>query len=1019
MVAGTHAQLAQQQIELDVEQIFDGGLFVDADVEIVNGRVLIKDAVKKDGKAAEPDPAGDQILELTDGSQLHGKLVTLSKNEVVWQRADAKDPLIFAPPDVKRILLNPTPAAAEKKANATLKLQGSDWLVGELLEMNDGKFQMRIGTDSKIEIERAKTDWLVLTPPDLLPPDTYDGPVGPMGLAGWDTAAETGGAWDYADGALVSKGTTPISRLFDALPDKVDIQFTAGDGGTNNRGLTLWLQPGARTRGYAKGSCYLRFQAGNVTANAFNGEQMKNFSANIEEARDDKKITRYRLLHDRKEGRLIININGKQVADWDLPEIKEPAVGSTFSWQPSYYSSNMAWTLSNLRIQPWDGNPVPDATEEEKGKDLLKAPTTERKAGELQEITADVVKFSGAEVARKESLFLRLAPPGDAEPPVGGVARVWLASRGEFDVSGIGFREGVLKVRTSFGGDLSLPSTTVRAIEFPHKPAIAPAAALAEGGDTIIFKNGDQLRGTLVAASHDKPLLWKPIKGDKPVEFASDRLAGVLLAARKDAPEVGGGAAACFHNGDWVSGTMLGLDKDSLHLGSPLSADLRITRSALRTLYFAPVKDDGSTSEVPVWDGASQRDKWTRGATVPGYWGGDQRRKDDKKISPWRYLDGAFTLLSASNRNGYNNGPNLGRTFDTLPDKVEVGFDISTTKGSASYAIQLFFDENKPGLMVQGGWDSAYLYDMSPRKNGGAFNQPQQIDFGDKVGSDGNKRSFRFLGDRDTGRLWMYVNGHLVGQLNRKSGTENPKTGRGIAIIPQPMLSRVTISNLWVAPWSGALPESPKSTKDSEAAAPKEANAGKDAKEDESVKQGSVPKDAVAAAIAEKADADKAPAAKADEKPTRKPAEPPSLAASGADAIALSNGDETVGTVETATKDDLLVKCDVGDLKIPVKRAVMVEFGGKPGAPKPGTRLRLASKGAITVDEFRIENGRVICKSQSAGDLDFPASALSEIVFKPDESRPFEGIPVKDQADEDEDSIIIRGGVIRGRVLIR
>ena len=53
--------------------ISDNGASDDAEgVQIVNGRiVLTRDAAKKGAKPA-PDPAGDSVLELTDGSQLHG-----------------------------------------------------------------------------------------------------------------------------------------------------------------------------------------------------------------------------------------------------------------------------------------------------------------------------------------------------------------------------------------------------------------------------------------------------------------------------------------------------------------------------------------------------------------------------------------------------------------------------------------------------------------------------------------------------------------------------------------------------------------------------------------------------------------------------------------------------------------------------------------------------------------------------------------------------------------------------------
>src|SRR5262245_513226 len=63
--------------------IFDEGLFIDGQVEIVNGKIVLKEgAPKAEEKKQEPDPAGDQVLELTDGSLINGSLVSLGRNEI-------------------------------------------------------------------------------------------------------------------------------------------------------------------------------------------------------------------------------------------------------------------------------------------------------------------------------------------------------------------------------------------------------------------------------------------------------------------------------------------------------------------------------------------------------------------------------------------------------------------------------------------------------------------------------------------------------------------------------------------------------------------------------------------------------------------------------------------------------------------------------------------------------------------------------------------------------------------------
>ncbi len=1039
-----------EQLRLFEADIFDNAAAEEAEgVQIVNGRVVLTGtAATKSEKPAASDPAGDQVLELTDGSQLHGKLAAFGKSEIIWQRADTTEPLSFTPQDVKRIVIGGNEPAPTQKANATVKLIGSDWLTGDLSAMQNGKFRLAVDGAGIFEIGRDKVEWIQLS--KTTPPDAYEGPTGPMGLAGWDTGGTAGtGAWDYADGALIARAAMPIVRRFEALPDRTDIEFSAGDGGNAMRGLTVWLQPGLQARGYTQGSVYLRFQANNVNANTYDGSNMKNFSANLPEDKNPPKETRYRLLHDRRSGKLIIFVNGKKIADWDTPAQQDPARGGSLSWQPTYWSSNMTWTLSKLRVRPWDGSAEPDPKGDEATKDLLsnqlQKPVAEkptgwplvngqrvdgaakpetkpmRLAGALEGISAESVKFSGKEIARTDPLFIRLNRAATADPPAGSVARVWLAQRGEFDVAALGFRDGQLTVRTSFGGDMTLPLTAVRALEFPHRIAAADKA-IAEGGDTLVFRNGDELRGTLVSASHDQKVKWKPVKGTQPVEFTVSRVAGILLASRAKPSLKTPTAAVRFRNGDWLPGEMIFLDKQQLHLKSPVADHLQLGRSDIRALYF------GQNSEVPVWDGASDRQAWMKATNAEAY--GQRRttnaKEDATKRNPWRYLDGAFSLPRNSNRNGSSNGPNIGRTFDTLPDKVEVSFDISTPKGPAGYSFQLFNDENRAGLMVQGGWDSAYIYDMSPRKQGGmGFNQPQQIEFGEKIGDEGNRRSFRFLADRRSGRLVMLVNGIPVGGFGQKAGKESPKPGKGIAIFPQPMNTGVTISNLWIGPWSGEAPEVPKGSGRGIRRAGGNIilnNVPAGVVIDLNGKNQVVGNKDVAKEKAKEPDAEKNGANEA------KPEKPAGKATAPADdLITLANGDETSGKLESANATELHLQCDVGKLAVPLSRALVAEFPGAPQPPANGIRLHLAGKGTLTVDSLQVADGRVTCHSAAAGDLMFTTATLSEIVFQPRTASPPENAADKKSGQNEEhqpgviffnnfgDGIRLRGnGIING-----
>jgi hypothetical protein len=199
------------------------------------------------------------------------------------------------------------------------------------------------------------------------------------------------------------------------------------------------------------------------------------------------------------------------------------------------------------------------------------------------------------------------------------------------------------------------------------------------------------------------------------------------------------------------------------------------------------------------------------------------------------------------------------------------------------------------------------------------------------------------------------VNGRLITQFGQRGGKETAKPGKGISIVPQVMSSTVTLSNLWIAPWAGELPGMPRKTATVEARDP------------------SAPPDLP--------NPDKA-GSETSAKPAGEP-EGIGIAAGTSDVVALVNGDETSGTVDGASPGELRMECDAGSVEIPLKRTLLVEFAGAPAPPAPGIRLRLAGRGVLTVQSFKLADGNVFCHSAAAGDLSFPLAALSEIVFQP------------------------------------
>ena len=133
----------------------------------------------------------------------------------------------------------------------------------------------------------------------------------------------------------------------------------------------------------------------------------------------------------------------------------------------------------------------------------------------------------------------------------------------------------------------------------------------------------------------------------------------------------------------------------------------------------------------------------------------------------------------------------------------------------------------------------------------------------------------------------------------------------------------------------------------------------------------------------------------ADEKVEPKPVEPAAPATVGepgpaeapaparSDIVSLLNGDEAEGTVESADSAELHLKSDVGVLELPLPRIVMVEFAGAATPGPDGIRLRLADRGALTVRSFKLVDGNITCQSAALGELSFPLTALTEVIFQP------------------------------------
>ncbi len=927
--------VAFEQEDFDPEFMVDPALeFIMAEAEI-NGLPFVPGFEEFEDEPLEDESGeGDQrssritereaqILRFSDGNSLHGSLTGIDsqKREILWHRDDASTPLAFPMSEVASFSTAAPQTQTSPSGKVTVKFAGSDWVAADSVSLKNGKLQVRLGDNSPLTVDRDRVEWIYFSKGPA--PECYDGPTS---MAGW----VSDNSWTFQEGALRATRPGPIGRVFDALPDQVEYFFELDQNGgfqafsINLRGNSV------QSRGVGQGRLQIMFSATDLRMWAQTGPEMKMEQVDLRQVLGDpenpdayrpprNRAVQYRILEDYTGGRLIVFIDGRKAADWKIGKGEAGKNRGGFTFQPMVWNSDSQQSISRVRVLPWDGIvPANGAVADDRAEnDSVVTSASQVKKGEVFELSATRLKLNAdgraTDLPREQIRLVRFQRPeipADEDVPV---ARVRLARRGEFDVSGMAVRAGQLAARTSFGGEVAFPLAAIRTVEF------AGAAAPAEPApDIIVFKNGDRLRGTLLAHATGQPIRWQPSDGAAPVEIQTANVLGVQLHRKAEAPAAGAGVLARFRNGDIITGVFEGLDTDHVLLNATHTGPISIARDRLHALYFAR---DGIP---PVLDGATDSELWINGAEMRRAAGMDRARApalDAKaaQATPWRYFNGAYTFQRPDgpppSPNIYRGGVYLGRLFEAMPQTVEISFHVASVKMPATFSLQLFSEPNNPGYMMQCYSEGIFVHDMSPRGRGrnGVFQQ--QFPFEGKIPREALRRHVRILTDRPSGRMTIMVDGEVIGQVERKPSEGPRDLGRGFMLIPQ-MNIPCTFSDFWIGPWNGLVPG-------------------------------------------------------------REPAGGKELEHS----VLLANGDESRGTAVNSSPETMNFESEVGAVELPVSRLTMLHLGGAPTPPERGTRLRLVGRGALTVSDYKIEDNTVTCQSSVLGELQIPLSAVEEIAI--------------------------------------
>jgi hypothetical protein len=791
----------------------DANLFGDGIVRKINAGQVMPDGARMIPvdpaglTPARPD-GGSHLLVFHDGWQLRGEIVTLTQDEVAWQRTGVSEPLRFSRADVRSIVLSPPvevtddapqnhplepagglrQAKSEASAAATIKLGGGDWLFGDVASADGQTFAIQLGAGTSFTIPRMQIEWLY---GGVQPAPAFALSAGGLGLTGWRSAG--------AAARVEATGTTMTVR--DAswfgrsaeLPARFEVSFEIP--AESEDGTRLWLQPyGQQPNSYTLGTINLRLGPAQMTRQIFLNGFVQKAVKILQKAPNTPPS--YRVLYDAEEARLVVLRNGERLGDWRFSDERQnlqvngkrtyAITGILFDRENPQHGRDLKF--NRLEVRPWNGL-VPKADEPPAQGDVLSLGKEPPRAGNLESFSEKYFALSGTTLMREPGMFVQFPQrPGALANATGTLD---FGAQGELSVADLEIRDGQARCRTAFTAALTMPVTTLKTIVFPARAASSPA------NDVLVFKNGDEVPGALLSATPDGPLRWRMIRGQE-VEIQVAQVAGVVFAAGRKASPAQDRATIELRNGDRLRGEFDGLDGTYLQLRHTQLGAVAIERSRVWRLFPNP--------QFAVYDGACDLDTWLgKDQTLANASPGED--EEQPTAVPWLCLDGRYVLRARGTPGAGWVTSRLqsvaGRTFE----RFEVRFDI-TSAGENQPSFNLEFRDKSGGSSVQTSLSDGEfrIFAVNPNAKNGMGQQ--EVALSDKLVDPTTRLSVRAFVDRKAGAIDFLFDGVPVAKIGHRKGERMPEVGAQILLQSQTSdESAVVVSNLWLGPWNGELPK--------------------------------------------------------------------------------------------------------------------------------------------------------------------------------------------------------------------
>ena len=304
---------------------------------------------------AQDDARRSGILQLSDGSTLHGTLGSIDGHrELSWTHPAAKSALQFSLSNMASVRFEEAVRAKHDfTPSARFQFKNGDELVGNVRAIKDNtlSFQSWFGDNVQAQLPALEAILFSARSYNLL----YEGPTG---TNGW-RIGKNPRSWEYKDGAFVANGADLLGRNF-GLSNSSTLEFDLAWSGPFSLSITLYAQ--VIDRFDYSSSAYLIYLGNGAISvqrvQAGAGAVMLGQNQIPEMYRKNK--MRFEIRCNKEDATITLYADGKFVQRWkDNSQGGFVAKGGGIVFFSQVEARSLK--LSNIRVAEWDGRFEPDS----------------------------------------------------------------------------------------------------------------------------------------------------------------------------------------------------------------------------------------------------------------------------------------------------------------------------------------------------------------------------------------------------------------------------------------------------------------------------------------------------------------------------------------------------------------------------------------------------------------------------------------------------------------------------------